>query len=194
MDVFAPYFKINGCFIVKNISPQIKTINIFNYPINYKCQRDLLQIPGVAENDIRASLLKGELQHKILSQDIIIICSDIDLLQFNSSQKSFLTNAGIVNGISVNSSNMEYLDNQDIILIGNINGSNRIFTLPNNDYFIQSSPYKIIVYWNGVKQALNDDYFISESGGPGTGYNTVTMTIPPTSGDIITADYYTINY
>src|SRR5579863_8351985 len=127
MDDFAPYLKINGCFIVENTSPQVKTIKIFNYPILYGTTRDLLQIPGVAENDIRASLLKGELQHKILAKDIVIICSDIDLLQFNSSQKTFLSNAGVVNGMSISSSNMTYLENQDIALVGAINGFNQIF-------------------------------------------------------------------
>lgn len=104
MDIFAPYLKINGCFIVQNISPQIKTINIFQYPINYMGTRDLLQIPGVAESDIRASLLKGELNHKIRANDITVICSDIDLLQFNANQKLFLQGAGIVNGLDAGTS------------------------------------------------------------------------------------------
>ena len=99
MDVFAPFLKINGCFIVLNISPQVKTIRIFDYPIPYGRIRDLLQIPGVAEGDIRASLLKGELNHKIRSDDIIIICSDIDLTQYNTAQKQFLMAAGVVNGL-----------------------------------------------------------------------------------------------
>jgi hypothetical protein len=99
MDSFAPYYKINGCFIVQNTSPQVKTISIFTYPINYMQTRDLLQIPGVAESDIRASLLKGELNHKIRANDIIVVCSDIDLLQFNANQKAFLQSAGIVNGL-----------------------------------------------------------------------------------------------
>lgn len=103
MNSFAPFLKINGCFIVQNISPQVKTIKIFNYPINYGGTRDLLQIPGVAEGDIRASLLKGELQHKLRAKDIIVICSDIDLLQFNAGQKMFLQAAGIVNGLDVGS-------------------------------------------------------------------------------------------
>lgn len=105
MDVFAPYLKKNGCFIVRNITPdRKKTIKIFNYPILFNQTRDLLQIPGVAEADIRASLLKGELNHKIIVKDIIIECSDIDLLQFNNDQKIFLQNAGVVIGLEVSSS------------------------------------------------------------------------------------------
>lgn len=104
MNDFAPYLKINGCFIVLNTSPQVKTIKIFQYPINYGQTRDLLQIPGVSESDIRASLLKGELNHKIRAKDIIVICSDVDLLQFNANQKIFLQNAGIVNGLDAGGS------------------------------------------------------------------------------------------
>ena len=197
MDSFAPYLKINGCFIVKNISPQIKTINIFNYPINYGCTRDLLQIPGVGEGDIRASLLKGELQHKIRANDIVVICSDIDLLQFNDSQKKFLQNSGINNGLEITSDNMAILKLEDVVLVGTVDGVNTIFKIPSGT-FIQNPPlYKIIVYLNGVKQALSDDYFIAESGGPGTGFDTVIMSVPPTINpappDVVTADYYIYN-
>lgn len=104
MNNFAPYPSINGCFIVLNTSPQIKVIKIFNYPILYHTTRDLLKIPGVDESDIRGSLLKGELNHKIRANDIMIMCSDIDLLQFNETQKQFLLNAGIVNGLDASDS------------------------------------------------------------------------------------------
>lgn len=106
MDVFAPYFTPAkyGTFIVRNIcTDRRKTIKIFQYPILYNTTRDLLAIPGVAEQDIRASLLKGEIRHKILAGDIIVESSDIDLLQFNLVQKTFLQGAGIVNGLDVSS-------------------------------------------------------------------------------------------
>lgn len=100
MNEFAPYLKLNGCFVVRNVTPdRRKTIKIFNYPINFNTTRDLLQIPGVAESDIRASLLKGELNHKIRAGDILIECSDIDLIQFNNAQKIFLQNAGVNIGL-----------------------------------------------------------------------------------------------
>lgn len=100
MNDFAPYLKLNGCFIVRNITPdRRKTIKIFNYPINFNTTRDLLQIPGVSESDIRASLLKGELNHKIRAKDILIECSDIELIQFNIVQKEFLQNAGVTIGL-----------------------------------------------------------------------------------------------
>lgn len=82
------------------VSPK-KTINIFHYPINAGCERDLLQIPGVQESDIRASLLKGELRHKFLCGDIALVSSNIDLLQFSDKQRAFLFNFGFTEGVQV---------------------------------------------------------------------------------------------
>jgi hypothetical protein len=197
MDEFAPYLKRNGTFVVKNVTPdQNKTIKIFNYPILYNQTRDLLQIPGVAEQDIRASLLKGELRHKILAQDIVVISSDIDLLQFNAAQKQFLQSAGIITGLQVSSSNLDVLRKEDIQLVGTVDNINTVFIIPSGK-FLQNSTYKIIVYKNGVKQLYLDDYFIAESGGPGTGYDTVIFSVAPTTVpspvDVITADYYLSN-
>lgn len=197
MDEFAPYFKKNGCFVVRNTTPyRNKTIRIFNYPILYNETRDLLSIPGVAEQDIRASLLKGEIKHKILSGDIVIECSDIDLLQFNSTHKSFLQAAGVVKGLQVGAGNLDVLHKEDIQLLGVIDNSNTVFAIPFGT-FIQNDIYKIIVYRNGVKQLYLDDYFIAESGGPGTGFNTCIFSVAPNTVngivDVITADYYLDN-
>jgi hypothetical protein len=82
------------------VSPK-KTISIFHYPINAGCERDLLQIPGVQEADIRASLLKGELRHKFLCGDIELVSSNIDLLQFSDKQRTFLQNFGFTEGVTV---------------------------------------------------------------------------------------------
>lgn len=101
MDIFAPGSLNPQCFTVMNVSPEPKTIRIFNYPIPYRGTRDLLAIPGVAEGDIRASLLKGELRYKLLAGVIVVICSDIDLLQFNKTQLAFLQNAGVMNGLQI---------------------------------------------------------------------------------------------
>jgi hypothetical protein len=197
MDDFAPYQPINGCFTVLNTSPQVKTISIFQYPINYHCTRNLLLIPGVGEDDIRASLLKGELRYKILANDIVVLCSDIDLLQFNRSRMAFLQSAGIINGLQVGSVNINVSWNQDVVLSGNVDGVNTVFTTPSRPFIEKPPSYKIVVYKNGVKQLFLNDYIITESGGPGTGYDTVILAIPPNTVDgivdVITADYFTDN-
>jgi len=91
-------------FIVRNIAPGNKRIRVLGYPIGNGLERDLLQIPGVNESTIRSSLLKGELLQKIRSKEIIVVDSDIDLLQFNDDQKTFLTSAGVTKGLEVTGS------------------------------------------------------------------------------------------
>lgn len=181
MNEFAPYLKKHGCFIVRNITPDNKkVIKIFNYPILFNTTRDLLQIPGVAEADIRASLLKGELRHKILAKDIVVECSDIDLLQFNDDQKVFLQSAGIIKGLEVSSgsaTSINYKFKEEIALIGIKNGTSRTFFTPdkfiNGLYFDNS--FHIEIKHNGKSLYENIDYTIGELGGPGTGYDTITF-------------------
>lgn len=193
---FAPFLKLHTSFIVKNISDPKKTIFIFNYPIPWDQERDLLAIPGVAEADIRASLLKGELQHKIRAHEIYVSMSDIDLLQFNTAQKAFLESAGIVYGTSVSGSQIGVVKHEDVELIGDVDGINTVFTIPEGK-FLYTSEYKIIVYRNGVREVLGEDYFIAESGGVGTGYDTIIFNEAPQNDlspiDIIVADYYILN-
>jgi hypothetical protein len=195
MDSFAPGTKVNGCFIVYNIAPQIKTINIFTYPINYHCFRDLIQIPGVSESSIRASLLKGELRHKIRVKDIIVVCSDIDLLQFNAAQKAFLESAGIVNGLSVTTTGFPYLFRDEVPLIGIQDGANRTFFVPPPDKFLDGTQsdgneFAIYVHFNGLLQKENVDYIVLESNGPGTGFDTVQfINKSPKPNTVLSASY-----
>lgn len=71
---------------------------------------------------------------------------------------------------------------------GLVNGSNTIFTTP--EPFDETS---IRVYRNGQRQTLNGDYTVSESGGVGTGFDTITFAIActPKTGSIIRVDYTT---
>lgn len=98
----------NLSFIVKNItSSPTKTIKIFNYPILAGQVRDLMQIPGIGEHDIRASLLKGEVLNKFLVGDITLVSSNIDLLQFSEDQRSFFSQLGIITGMQVGTPQIE---------------------------------------------------------------------------------------
>jgi hypothetical protein len=101
MDIFAPGRNEYGMFIVRNISPQKKTINIFQYPINLGYTRDLLQIPGVSEGDIKSALMKGEIRHKFKVGDIQLVFSNIDLLQFNDCGIQYLEGYGFTTGVQV---------------------------------------------------------------------------------------------
>jgi hypothetical protein len=182
-----------NCFIVQNISPEPKCLMIFNYPIPWQCSRNLMNIPGVGPDDIKASLLKGTLNRKIKAGEIVITCSDIDLLQFNATQFAFLQGAGVINGLQVGYQQINVTEQLDVQLVGNVDGTNTVFIIPSG-VWIQSYPYKIIVYRNGVKQVLDTDYTISMS--TPAGYDTVAFASPPDPTpppDVITADYFISN-
>ena len=141
--------------------------------------------------------MKGEIRRKLKNGDIELVFSNIDLLQFNDCGIKYLEGYGFTTGVLITPSQLSIIEYQDIQLVGIVNGVNTIFTLPGSISWIQLPPYKIIVYKNGVKQVLGDDFFILESGGPNTGYNTVILTVAPETNpsptDIITADYYIDN-
>ena len=78
-------------------------------------------------------------------------------------------------------------------LIGVIDGVNQTFTTPSK--FIHGvGGENICVYYNGqrLSEGGSDDYTVSESGGPGTGHDTVSLSFAPKSStglDRLTADY-----
>jgi hypothetical protein len=216
MDVFAPGRKDCTAFVVRNISPQNKTINIFNYPIPMYKTRDLLAIRGVAEDDIRASILKGEIRHKFKCEDIELVYSDIDLLQFSECEKEWLISLGFTTGIDIGWNQLDgyvqglielgaegggggaadgyitYLWREKIQLIGLRNGSNRTFYTP--DKFINGIWYNnhfvITIEHNGKQLYENVDFTIAESGGPGTGYDTINIfSFTPNTHSILYATY-----
>lgn len=80
-------------------------------------------------------------------------------------------------------------------LIGLINSANVVFATSQS--FV---PGTEVVYFNGVRQreGVGNDYVRSESGGTGTGFDTITFAIAPRnrpgskSSDSVTIDYDTI--
>lgn len=90
-DLYPKLTSIN--FTIRNISPQRKRLTVFNTPIEYLQTYDLMTIEGIAEDDIRSSLVKGELANKIRVGAIQIVSSSINLLQFDSEQKAFIDSA-----------------------------------------------------------------------------------------------------
>lgn len=75
-------------------------------------------------------------------------------------------------------------------LVGVQNGSNVTFTVPGGDVFTHNLPFlSIQVYRNGQRLKLIEDYTIQESGGAGTGYDTVIFEVAPLADDNLLADY-----
>jgi hypothetical protein len=81
-----------------------------------------------------------------------------------------------------------------ITLIGAIDKINQVFTTPT--YFLHEIGGRSIqVYYNGQRLLDPDDYIPSESGGAGTGYDTITLqgAKPPRPGDKLWADYWQLS-
>lgn len=89
-------------FIIKNNS-KLK-IRVFLYPLVPGQIRDLMQIPGIAEADIRDSLLKGQLKSLLNIGFISVVYSDVNLVQLNLNQKDFLENSSISTAANIGNS------------------------------------------------------------------------------------------
>jgi len=73
-------------------------------------------------------------------------------------------------------------------LVGVMDGLNLAFSTV--ERFSHNLPFLTIeVYYNGVRLTLLNDYTISESGGLGTGYDTVILVTAPLPGDHLTTNY-----
>ena len=72
-------------------------------------------------------------------------------------------------------------------------GTNDTYSTP--EKYLYTSDLKIVVTWNGRRLANGVDFQAIESGGAGTGYDTVKLLwsageLLPRSQDILNADYY----
>lgn len=180
-------------FVVKNIAPGGKRIRIFTFPIANGMERDLLEIDFVSEADIRHSLLKGELMTKLRSGEAIVTRSNIDLLQFDECQKAFLQSVGIMEGLEVTSvpTVLPFAFKQGVKLLGAKDNTNRVFSTP--EKFINgtfgNNDFRILVKHNGRDLVEGTDYLVAESGGAGTGYDTIVLFFSPKPRSVLVADY-----
>jgi hypothetical protein len=81
----------------------------------------------------------------------------------------------------------------DVPLIGVKDGTQDTFTTPSK--FYQTANLKITVIWNGRRLRAGVDFNALESGGAGTGYDTVKLLwsaaeLLPRASDELVADYY----
>lgn len=185
-----------GSFVVKNTTSPPKTICVFNQKIPFNTTKNLLEIPGVGEEDIRISLLKGQILNKILSGDIVIVSSDVNALNFNVNHRSFLLDSNLTVGTQIDSSILPYTAKRDITMVGPIDGYNAKFYCSIGDHFVVDGSYVVIIHWNGIRQIMNSDFYVdvlSRSSTVSNAYSAIYMAIPPSPGDILVADYYILN-
>jgi hypothetical protein len=76
------------------------------------------------------------------------------------------------------------------LLAGTINGVNTVFTTARP--FLRTTDLQEAVYLRGLRrcEGASADYEAVESGGPGTGYDTIVFDLPPRPGDTLLIDYY----
>jgi hypothetical protein len=74
-------------------------------------------------------------------------------------------------------------------LSGAINGVNTVFTT--TGFFRHGGFDTECVHYNGVRlfEGIGNDYVASESGGPGTGYDTITTNFAARTGHVLVIDY-----
>lgn len=95
----------------------------------------------------------------------------------------FMSDNGYLEEMPTVDSRMRY----GIDLLGPKDGVNKVFTTPE-----EFSSGTIRVYFDGVRmrEAVDSDYVASESGGPGSGYDTVTfVAAAPRADENMLADY-----
>ena len=104
--------------------------------------------------------------------------------------------ADLCNNLSIPRALKLFLLAQDVRenqpLVGTLDGVNAVFTLPGGEKAIHDPPRsQIKLYRNGYRQALGVgcDYTVSESGGAGTGFDTLTLDPAPRSYEILLVDY-----
>lgn len=145
-------------------------------------QKSAAQILGA----LGASVTQEDLQEFVLSQ--------IKRIIFESEPGNWYSDFSSLGIKSLKQLGEDYLSEVwGVALVGPKNGVNQTFTTPNK--FVNLAGGRTIrVFYNGVRQTEIDDYTLSESGGSGTGYDTVFLLTPKRArlGDALTADYIKI--
>jgi hypothetical protein len=85
--------------------------------------------------------------------------------------------------------NRPFRQKTGVDLVGIKDSVNKLFSTPGNEKFVHNSTNSIRVYVNGIRLDYVDDYTVTTSGPPGTGYDMVVLMTAPHSDDHITADY-----
>jgi len=116
------------------------------------------------------------LRIKLETREARVVESNINLLQFDPCHKAFLESVGITVGLDTLGAT-PYVFKQGVPLVGARDSINRIFTVP--DKFLQgalgNNDFRITIIHNGRTLIETTDYIVSESGGAGTGFDTIEM-------------------
>jgi hypothetical protein len=82
-------------FVVKNNSSINRSIKVFNTKINPGGQLDVMDVPGVTEEDIRVAVLKGPLKNLLSGGALQVLASTVNFNTSDPLQSGFLKSIGI---------------------------------------------------------------------------------------------------
>lgn len=99
MDSIANIPSFDITFVIKNTSSINRSIKVFNTRILPGGTLDLMKVPGVTEEDIRAELTKGSLRNLLSNGDLTVVTSTVNLNTNDQNHALFL------NSLSLTSNN-----------------------------------------------------------------------------------------
>lgn len=82
-------------FVLKNNSSIGRSIKVFNTKVNPGGQIDVMDIPGVTEEDIRTAVLKGSLKSLLAGGSLVVLASTVNFNTSDPLQNGFLSSIGI---------------------------------------------------------------------------------------------------
>ena len=89
------YPSTTASFIVQNNSSIKRTIKVFGVKLNPGQTLDLMRIPGVTEEDIRAELTKGGLKALFAGGTLAVVSSSINVSSASTAHQQFLYGIGL---------------------------------------------------------------------------------------------------
>ena len=89
------YPSTTASFIIQNNSSIRRTIKVFGVKLNPGQILDLMRIPGVTEEDIRAELTKGSLKQLFAGGSLVVVSSSIIVSSGSSAHQQFLSGIGL---------------------------------------------------------------------------------------------------
>jgi hypothetical protein len=99
MSEFSDGLNLGLSFVVRNTAPGGKKLTLFNTPLGNGNTLDLMKIPGVSEDDIKASVLKGELGQKLRIRYLTLVTNTLDF-----GDNSDPTYTGLLTSIGITTS------------------------------------------------------------------------------------------
>jgi hypothetical protein len=87
-------------FIIRNNSSIGRSIKVFNTKINPGGTLDLMDVPGVTEEDIRTEVTKGSLKALLAGGSLQVVSSTVNFTTVDAVHGAFLTSIGIPVGTS----------------------------------------------------------------------------------------------